>query len=93
MSPQDAGKRGLSEGELVKVWNSRGACLASLEIRKTIIKGVVSLATGAWFSPNADGLDVSGNPNVLTADTGTSDLGQGSAAHNIEVEVEKYQGN
>jgi len=30
---------------------------------------------------------------VLTADTGTSDLGQGSAAHNIEVEVEKYQGN
>ena len=93
MSPQDAGKRGLSEGELVKVWNSRGACLASLEIRKTIIQGVVSLATGAWFSPNADGLDVSGNPNVLTADTGTSDLGQGSAAHNIEVEVEKYQGN
>ena len=93
MSPQDAGKRGLSEGELVKVWNSRGACLASLEIRKTIIQGVVSLATGAWFSPNADGLDVSGNPNVLTADTGTSDLGQGSAAHNIEVEVEKYQEN
>jgi biotin/methionine sulfoxide reductase len=54
---------------------------------------VVSLATGAWFSPTKDGLDVSGNPNVLTADLGTSNLGQGAAAHNIEVQVEKYHEN
>ena len=93
MNPQDAKERGISEGELIKIWNSRGSCLATLEIRETIIPGVISLATGSWFSPTKEGLDISGNPNVLTADTGTSDLGQGSAAHNIEVEVEKYQGN
>ncbi|NCV20088.1 MAG: Asp-tRNA(Asn)/Glu-tRNA(Gln) amidotransferase GatCAB subunit C, partial [Rhodobacterales bacterium] len=93
MNPQDAEKRGISQGNLVKVWNSRGACLASLQIQETIIPGVVSLATGAWFSPTKDGLDVSGNPNVLTADLGTSNLGQGAAAHNIEVQVEKYHEN
>ncbi len=93
MNPQDARKRGISEGDLIKIWNSRGSCLATLRPQETIIPGVISLATGAWFSPAEDGLDISGNPNVLTADTGTSDLGQGSAAHNIEVEVEKYQGN
>jgi biotin/methionine sulfoxide reductase len=93
MNPQDAEKRGIATGDLSKIWNSRGSCLAAIEIHETIIPGVVSLATGAWYSPSNDGLDISGNPNVLTADTGTSDLGQGSAAHNIEVEVEKYQGN
>ena len=93
MNPQDAEERGISEGDLIKIWNSRGSCLATLQPQETIIPGVISLATGAWFSPTEDGLDISGNPNVLTADTGTSDLGQGSAAHNIEVEVEKYQGN
>ena len=93
MNPQDAEERGISEGDLIKIWNSRGSCLATLRPQETIIPGVISLATGAWFSPTEDGLDISGNPNVLTADTGTSDLGQGSAAHNIEVEVEKYQGN
>ncbi len=93
MNPQDAEERGISEGDLIKIWNSRGSCLATLQPQETIIPGVISLATGAWFSPTEDGLDISGNPNVLTADTGTSDLGQGAAAHNIEVEVEKYQGN
>ena len=93
MHPEDAKKRCLLKGDLVKIWNSRGACLASLQIQETIIPSVVSLATGAWFSPSKDGLDVSGNPNVLTADFGTSNLGQGSAAHNIEVQVEKYYEN
>jgi biotin/methionine sulfoxide reductase len=93
MNPKDANARGISRGDLIKIWNSRGSCLATLDIKETILPGVISLATGAWFSPTKKGLDISGNPNVLTADTGTSDLGQGSAAHNIEVQVEKYQGN
>ena len=93
MNSKDAKERGLFQGNLVKIWNSRGACLASLQIEETIIPGVVSLATGAWFSPSKDGLDISGNPNVLTADLGTSHVGQGSAAHTIEVQVEKYKEN
>ena len=90
MNPKDANARGISRGDLIKIWNSRGCCLATLELQETILPGVVSMATGAWFSPGEDGLDISGNPNVLTADTGTSDLGQGSAAHNIEVQIEIY---
>ena len=90
MNPKDANERGISRGDLIKIWNSRGCCLATLELQETILTGVVSMATGAWFSPGEDGLDIAGNPNVLTADTGTSDLGQGSAAHNIEVQIEIY---
>ena len=86
-------RKEVSQGDLIKIWNSRGRLSRFFTDEETIIPGVVSLATGAWFSPSKDGLDISGNPNVLTADLGTSDLGQGSAAHNIEVEVEKYQGN
>jgi biotin/methionine sulfoxide reductase len=44
--------------------------------------GVVALPTGAWSDPLAGGerLDVSGNPNAVTQDVGTSRLGQGCAA-------------
>ncbi len=55
--------------------------------------GVVVLATGAWYDPEAPGgLDRHGNPNVLTRDKGTSRLAQGPSAHSALVEVEKLVG-
>ncbi len=92
MHPEDAKARGLAEGDPVRIWNARGACLARLSIKDTILQGVVALPTGAWFDPAADGTDRAGNPNVLTRDCGTSVLGQGAAAHNVGVEVKKENG-
>ena len=61
-----------------------------------VSRGVIQLSTGAWYDPidTADGLglDVHGNPNVLTRDVGTSKLGQGPTAHSCLVEVERYDG-
>jgi biotin/methionine sulfoxide reductase len=96
MHPDDAAERGLREGDVVRVFNDRGACLAGLRISDALRQGVVQLSTGAWFDPLEPGrpgsLDKHGNPNVLTPDRGTSRLGQGPSAHSCLVEIEAYRG-
>lgn len=90
----DAKARGLEEGDIVRVFNHRGACLAGLRISRDLLPGVVVLATGAWFDPlepgNPGSICVHGNPNVLTNDVGTSRLGQGSSAQSCLVQVERW---
>ncbi|MBT8078220.1 MAG: molybdopterin-dependent oxidoreductase [Gammaproteobacteria bacterium] len=96
MHPDDAASRGISDGDIVRLWNDRGACLAAAVIFDGIRESVIELPTGAWFDPlDADGgsMDVHGNPNVLTRDAGTSKLAQGPTAHSCLVQVEKYDGD
>ena len=94
MSPADAEARNLSHGDLVRVFNDRGVCLASLAIRDDLMQGVVQLPTGAWWDPTEPGgLCRSGNPNVLTLDVGTSRLAQGPTAQTCLVEVERFGGD
>jgi biotin/methionine sulfoxide reductase len=91
MSAADARARALSHGDLVRVFNDRGACLASLAIREDLMPGVVQLPTGAWWDPTEPGgLCRAGNPNVLTRDVGTSKLAQGPTAQTCLVEVERF---
>ncbi len=96
MNPADAAKRGISDGDVVRVYNDRGACLAGVALDDGVMPGVVQLATGAWYDPDApdqpDSLDRHGNPNVLTADRGTSRLAQGPSAHTCLVEVAPANG-
>jgi biotin/methionine sulfoxide reductase len=58
------------------------------------MRGVAMMATGAWYDPLEPGVPgsmcVHGNPNVLTADVGTSKLGQGPSAQSCLIEVEKW---
>ncbi len=93
MHPEDAGERGISDGDVIRVFNGRGACLAGAVLSDGIRRGVVQLATGAWFDPvelvRVGSLDRHGNPNVLTMDTGTSRLAQGPSAMTALVQVEK----
>ncbi len=94
MHPQDAEVRGIAEGEIVRVFNDRGACLAGVRFDAGLARSVVSLPTGAWFKPdvssNEPSLELNGNPNVLTLDIGTSSLAQGPSANTCLVEVEPY---
>lgn len=96
INPQDAIARGLSDGDIVRIFNDRGACLAGIILDEAIMPGVVQLSTGAWFDPQDpaadDSLELHGNPNVLTADRGTSRLAQGPSAHTCMVQVEKSAG-
>ena len=87
MHPDDASRRNLSDGQMVRIYNARGACFAVLRISDEIRAGVIQIATGAWFDPQ-DGTCGHGNPNVLTPDKGTSRLAQGPIAHSCLVRVE-----
>jgi biotin/methionine sulfoxide reductase len=97
MHPADADARGIRAGSVIRIFNDRGACLAGAWLSEGIRRGVIQLATGAWYDPidtdDGLGLDLNGNPNVLTRDVGTSRLGQGPTAHSCLVEVEAYQGS
>ena len=90
--PDDAAMRGLKGGDIVRVFNDRGACLGGVVIDPDIRPGVVQMSTGAWYDPDDAGLCKHGNPNVLTRDKGTSKLGQGPSAHSCLIEVEHYGG-
>ncbi len=90
MNPEDAADRGLENGQLVRVFNRRGACLAGLTITAALRKGVVQMPTGAWYDPDG-GLCRNGNPNVLTPDKGTSRLAQGPIALSCLVDVVAWQ--
>ena len=91
--PDDAAARNISDGDVVRLFNDRGACLAGARISDGVRPGVVVLATGAWYDPQTPaGLERHGNPNVLTLDKGTSRLAQGPSAHTTLVELERAGG-
>jgi biotin/methionine sulfoxide reductase len=97
MHPDDAAARGLHDGDIIRLFNPRGACLATLHVTDGIRLGVIQLPTGAWYDPEDPAEDnplcVHGNPNVLTADIGTSALAQGCTGQLCTVEVERFAGN
>ena len=96
LHPGDAAARGIAAGDLVRVFNDRGACLAAARLSDRIRPGVVRLSTGAWFDPSDSGsnrpLEKHGNPNALTLDIGASKLSQGCIAQTCLVEIERFDG-
>lgn len=95
LNPQDAAARGIAEGDVVRVYNERGALLAGVILSQDIRPGVVQLATGAWYDPlsakDSQSLEIHGNPNVLTEDVGASRLSQGCSAHTCHVDIERWE--
>jgi biotin/methionine sulfoxide reductase len=92
INPEDAARRGIAEGDVVRVFNARGACLAGATVTDAVCCGVVRLSCGAWYDPS-DGdsaLCIHGNANVLTRDHGTSRLGQGPTSATALVEIERW---
>jgi biotin/methionine sulfoxide reductase len=92
--PQDAAARGIGNGDIVRLYNDRGACLAGAVLSDALRPGVVQLSTGAWYDPedptSEKPLCVHGNPNVLTRDAGTSRLAQGCTGQLCLVEIERF---
>jgi biotin/methionine sulfoxide reductase len=94
--PADAAARGIRDGDIVRLFNHRGACLAGAILSDAVRPGVVQLATGAWYDPEdrtADNpLCVHGNPNVLTRDAGTSKLAQACTGQLTIVQIARFTG-
>jgi len=95
-NPLDAAERGIRAGDVVRLFNDRGACLVGAMLSDTVSRGIVQLSTGAWYDPEEPGrdgsLDLHGNPNVLTLDLPTSKLSQAPIAHTTLVEAELFLG-
>jgi biotin/methionine sulfoxide reductase len=96
INPVDAVERGIADGDVVRMFNSRGACLAGAVVSDAVRPGVVQLATGAWYDPlqldDGTTICVHGNPNAVTEDRPTSRLSQGCAGQQARVQVERFVG-
>ncbi len=97
INPADAAARGINDGDVVRLFNDRGTCLAGARLTSDMRPGVIKLSTGAWWDPDSpgdpDSLDLHGNPNSLTRDVGASSLSQGCAAQSCLVEMERFVGD
>ncbi|MDF2234179.1 molybdopterin-dependent oxidoreductase [Albimonas sp. CAU 1670] len=92
LHPQDAAGLGVTEGDLIRLFNARGACLATARLSDTLRPGVAVLPTGAWWTPEGEGgLDLAGNPNVLTRDVPASAFSGGCAAYTCLVSIERVE--
>jgi biotin/methionine sulfoxide reductase len=94
LNPADAARRNIADGDVVRVFNTRGSCLAAATIDSDVMPSVAVMATGAWFdpAPSANQPERHGNPNVLTGDVGTSRLAQGTSALSALVDIERWYG-
>lgn len=88
MNPVDAEKRGIKDGERVKVFNDRGTVMIPVKLTPRIVPGVVAIPQGAWYTPDEKGVDQRGSLNVLTNHRATP-LAKGSSQHTNLVEVAK----
>jgi len=92
LNPLDCTVRGIADGATVRVFNERGALLATAQPDAALMSGVAILPTGAWLDLDDGGLERHGNPNVLTRDIGSSALSQGPSPNSCLVEIEPWCG-
>jgi biotin/methionine sulfoxide reductase len=92
LNPREALKRGIRDGDIIRIFNEFGSVLCSARIVDWIADQVISVETGAWFSPveNGDVTCAHGNPDVLTRDVGCSRLSQGPSPNSALVSAELF---
>ena len=95
MHPNDAKKRGIQNGDVVRIFNKRGQILGGAVVTEAVMENVVRMQEGAWYDPAEPGkagtLCRHGDVNVLIPDVGTSELAQGNQATAL-VQIEKFKG-
>jgi anaerobic selenocysteine-containing dehydrogenase len=87
MHPDDAGSRGLSSGDPVRVYNELGEVQCALSVDAVIRPGTVSLPKGLWRKSTWN----RETGNALVPDSLT-DLGGGACFNDARVEVERLSG-
>ena len=88
INPIDASTRDIENGDSIIVFNERGRVRTEARVTPRIAPGVVSLPQGAWYRPDADGLDTGGCVNTLMK-YHPSPLAKGNPGHTALVDVER----
>ena len=88
--PADASRRGIKFGDVVKVYNERGAVLGGAYTTERVMPGVLSCDHGASYDPIVPGeLDRGGAINTICPHKTTSGNATGIATSGYLVEVER----
>jgi anaerobic selenocysteine-containing dehydrogenase len=80
----DAARRGIDDGDMVRVWNDRGECRLTARISDRVKPGV-AVALSIWWNKLSPGR---GNVNQ-TASHALTDIGAGATFYDNLVEVAK----
>ncbi|MCR4394733.1 MAG: hypothetical protein NUV31_10225, partial [Dehalococcoidales bacterium] len=90
INPVDAEKRGIINGDIVKVFNERGAVLGGAYVTERIMPGVVYMDHGARYDPIIPGeLDRGGAINTISPHNLTSKNATGMVVSGYLVQVER----
>jgi anaerobic selenocysteine-containing dehydrogenase len=93
INPVDATARGLNDGDVVRVYNDRGAILCGVHVTERIRPSVVRIQEGGWYTPQQPGvvgsLDLGGNVNVLISGEQPEPVCDGMHGEAL-VQVEKW---
>jgi anaerobic selenocysteine-containing dehydrogenase len=81
--PEDAARRGIGDGAMVRVFNDRGSFLATARVSDAARPGVV-VGLSVWWAKMCPG---GRNANAVTSQA-TTDLGGGATFYDVLVEVE-----
>lgn len=81
--PEDASKRGIDDGDFVRIFNARGSVALRAELADEMLPNIVIMLHGWWASRIGGS-----SANALTSD-GLTDLGGGGRLHDVWVDVEK----
>jgi anaerobic selenocysteine-containing dehydrogenase len=88
LNPADAAARGISDGDVVKVYNERGIVLGGAYVTQRMMPGVVYMDHGARYDPVVPGeIDRGGAINTITPHNTTSRNATGMVVSSFLVEV------
>jgi anaerobic selenocysteine-containing dehydrogenase len=82
LHPQDAGTRGISHGENVRVFNQQGEVVCRAEISARVRPGVVSMPKGAWRKAS-----LNGKVSTVLCPAHTQRIGGGACYNDARVEI------
>lgn len=90
MNRQDGERLGLKHGDTVLIASRHGRIRRRIGLSPLIMPGVILVGQGGWTRYDSSGIDMGGNPNVLT---GSHLCGEGQSAWNtVNVKIEKWNG-
>lgn len=68
INASDARRLGIRTGDTVEVWNDRGRVIVPAYVTERLMPSVLVIYEGAWLDLDENGVDRSGNPDMLTLD-------------------------
>ncbi len=97
LNPSDASARGIEDGDIVKLYNDRGAVLCIADVTERMRPGVAHAYYGSGkYDPiepgNPDSPDRGGCVSILTPSRMLSQNAPGMAPNSCLIEIEKWEG-